>query len=56
MKRYVFEAEAFEDYCNWAIYDIKTFRKIKHLLRDNKRDPYKGIGKQEMLKHELSGY
>lgn len=56
MKRVVFELEAFEDYNNWAIFDIKTFKKISVLIKDIKRDPLKGIGKPELLKHELSGY
>jgi len=55
MKRFVFEAEAFDDYNNWAIYDIKTFKKIRELLKDIKRDPFKGLGKPEPLKHELAG-
>jgi len=55
MKRFVFETEAFDDYNNWAIYDIKTFKKIRELLKDIKRDPFKGLGKPEPLKHELAG-
>lgn len=34
MKRFVFEAEAFDDYNNWVIYDIRTFKKIRELLND----------------------
>jgi toxin YoeB len=56
MKRFVFEAETFNDYNNWAIFDIKTFKKIRELLKDIKRDPFKGLGKPEPLKHELAGY
>jgi len=56
MKRVVFEVEAFEDFNNWAIFDIKTFKKISGLIKDIKRDPFTGIGKPELLKHELSGY
>ena len=55
MKRFVFETEAFDDYNNWAIYDIKTFKKIRELLKDIKRDQFKGLGKPEPLKHELAG-
>jgi len=54
MKRFVFEAETFNDYNNWAIFDIQTFKKIKELLKDIKRDPFKGLGKPEPLKHELA--
>ncbi|NTW34402.1 MAG: Txe/YoeB family addiction module toxin [Bacteroidetes bacterium] len=56
MKKVVFEAEAFDDYNNWAIFDIKTLKKIMELLKDIKRDPFKGLGKPEPLKHELAGY
>jgi toxin YoeB len=56
MKRIVFETLAFEDYCSWAIYNIKTFKKINDLICDIKRDAFKGLGKPEPLKHELAGY
>ena len=56
MKRFVFEKDAFEDYNNWAIFDIKIFKKIQELLKDIKRTPFKGLGKPEALKHELAGY
>ncbi len=55
MKRFIFEAEAFDDYNNWAIFDTRTFKKIKELLKDIKRDPFKGLGKPEALKHDLAG-
>ncbi len=45
MKRFVFEKDAFEDYNNWAIFDIKTFKKIQELLKDIKKSPFKGLGK-----------
>jgi toxin YoeB len=35
---------------------IKTYSKIKTLLKDISRDPFKGLGKPEPLKHELRGY
>ena len=56
MKRVVFEVEAFEDFNNWAIFEIKSFKKITALIKDIKRNPFQGIGKPELLKHELSGY
>lgn len=55
MRKFVFETEAFEDYNNWAIFDIKTFNKIKELLKDIKSDSFKGLVKPEPLKHELAG-
>ena len=56
MIRVIFELEAFEDYNNWAVFDIRTFKKVSGLIKDIKRDPFNGIGKPELLKHELSGY
>jgi toxin YoeB len=36
--------------------DKKIIKKIRALLKDIKRTPYKGLGKPEPLKHNLSGY
>lgn len=51
-----FDSGAFEDYKTWAIEDKKIFIKIGDLIKDITRDPFRGIGKPEPLKHELSGY
>ena len=56
MKQIVFDADAFEDFCNWAVYDKKVFKKILELIKSISRDPYKGIGKPEPLKFNQSGY
>ena len=56
MNKVIFELDAFEDYNNWAIFDIRTFKKITGLIKDIKRDPFKGIGKPELLKYELTGF
>jgi toxin YoeB len=44
-----FTGEAFAAFCEW-------FQKIKDLISAASRDPFKGIGKPEPLKHDLSGY
>lgn len=36
MKSFNFDTDAFEDFCNWAIYDKKVFRKIVELLKSIK--------------------
>ena len=36
--------------------DRKTLKRINDLLRDIERDPFNGIGKPEILKHEWKGY
>jgi len=56
MNNFIFEADALEDYSNWAIVNIKMFKRITDLLKDIKRSPYKGIGKPEPLKHKRTGY
>jgi toxin YoeB len=47
--------ESWEDYLHWQQYDRKTVKKINHLIKDIKREPYDGIGKPEPLKYELAG-
>jgi len=54
--RLVFSDEAWEDYLNWQEDDPATLRKVNALLKDAKRDPFKGIGKPEPLRGALSGW
>ena len=56
MRRIVFEANAFEDFANWALLDKKVLVKIVALLRNIQRNPFGGLGKPEPLRHELQGY
>jgi toxin YoeB len=51
-----FHQNAFEEYRQWAREDIQIFAKINSLITDIMRDPIKGLGKPEPLKHELSGF
>lgn len=55
MKRFVFEQSAFDDFCDWSIYDKPRFIKIHELLKAILRDPFKGLGKPEALKGGLKG-
>ncbi|SLM30883.1 toxin of the YoeB-YefM toxin-antitoxin system [Desulfamplus magnetovallimortis] len=49
--------EAWKDYLYWQIQDKKTLKRINKLIEDIKRnDPFKGIGKPEPLKENLSGF
>jgi toxin YoeB len=52
----VFLDTAWFDYVAWADSDIKTFRRINELIRDIERHPFKGLGKPEPLRYNLSGY
>lgn len=49
--------EAWQDYIYWQTQDKKTLKRINKILYDIKRDdPFKGIGKPEPLKENLSGF
>ena len=51
----VFQTQAWEDYQYWLETDSKILQRINELIRDTKRSPFKGIGKPEPLKGDLSG-
>lgn len=51
-----FEKGAFTDFNQWAELDRKVYKRIVALIAETVRDPYRGIGKPEPLRHELSGY
>lgn len=51
-----FTSHAWEDYTYWAENDCKMVKRINKLIDDTMRDPFKGIGKPEPLKGDLSGY
>ena len=53
---YVFSAHAWEDYLHWQHIDKKVLRRINALIKEISRDPFRGTGKPEPLKHALSGY
>lgn len=50
-----FSNQAWEEYNFWLENDEKVFGKIKRLIRDMQREPFRGIGKPEPLKNNLSG-
>ncbi|MBO0716389.1 MAG: Txe/YoeB family addiction module toxin [Rhizobiales bacterium] len=45
-----------EDYLYWQQTDQKILSWINDLIRDISRDPFKGLGKPEPLKHALQGW
>ena len=51
-----FEKNAWEDYLYWQSTDKQILKKINTLVKEISRTPFEGIGKPEMLKHNLSGY
>ena len=56
MRNVVFEANAFQDFVEWARIDRKLYQRIANLIMDTLRTPFSGLGKLEPLKHELRGY
>ncbi|WP_339701378.1 Txe/YoeB family addiction module toxin [Algoriphagus aquimarinus] len=51
----IFSNQAWEDYLYWNTTDKKVFKKINALIKECQRTPFEGIGKPELLKHELAG-
>mgnify|MGYP000446805368 CR=1 FL=1 len=51
-----FTPHAWEDFNYWIETDQAVVEKINLLLKDIKKDPFKGIGKPEPLKFGLKGF
>jgi len=47
---------AWSDYLYWQGQDKRTLHRINQLIVDTRRSPFKGIGKPEPLKANLSGF
>jgi toxin YoeB len=52
----VFSDDAWEEYIYWQETDPHILKRIHQLIKEIMRDPYRGIGKPEPLKHALQGY
>ena len=52
----VWTEDAWQDYLFWQNSDRKVLQSINDLIRDIKRDPFRGLGKPEPLKHALKGW
>jgi toxin YoeB len=52
----VWSENAWDDYLHWQKSDQKILEWINNLIKDIKRDPFKGLGKPEPLKHALQGW
>jgi toxin YoeB len=48
--------EAWEEYLQWQKEDERVLDTINRLVKDIKRNPFKGLGKPEPLKHALQGW
>ena len=51
-----FTETAWRDYLWFQQHNQKLLRRVNDLIRDTQRNPFRGIGKPEPLKGELSGY
>ncbi len=52
----VWAEDAWQDYRHWQKVDTKILVAINDLIKDVKRDPFRGLGKPEPLKHALQGW
>lgn len=52
----IFTPNSWEDYTSWQKEDKKILRKINSLIKEIQRTPFKGKGKPEPLKFDLSGF
>lgn len=50
-----FDGSAFEDLAWWVEKDRAKALRIIKLIKEIQRNPFKGTGRPEQLKHELSG-
>lgn len=55
MRNLEFDLVGLEDLAWWIQQDRKKALRIVNLIKEVLRDPLKGIGKPEPLKHELKG-
>ena len=55
MRSLEFDAAAFEDLTWWIEQDRGKALRIVKLIKEVQRDPFRGMGKPEPLKHELAG-
>ncbi len=52
----VFSAKAWEEYLYWQSTDAKQLQRINQLLKKIVREPFRGIGKPEPLRHAFQGW
>ena len=52
----VFSDQAWEDYQHWVATNEKIRDRVNELIKQCKRTPFKGTGKPEPLKGDLTGW
>ena len=56
MRNVAFSPVAFQEYNEWFETNSTLVKRIKTLIRDIDRDPFKGIGKPEPLRGNWNGF
>lgn len=56
MRNVQFQEKAYQEFIEWSENDKDMFLKIDRLIRDISRNPFKGLGKPEPLKHQYKGF
>ena len=54
--RVLFDPEAWEEYVAWQEEDRKIVRRINALIKECRRDPFRGTGKPEPLTGNYAGF
>jgi toxin YoeB len=54
--RVVFDPEAWTEYLGWQREDMRVLEKLNGLIEECRRDPFRGTGKPEPLRKNLSGW
>ncbi len=54
--RVIFDPEAWTDYLAWQREDVRVVEKLNGLIEECRRDPFRGTGKPEPLRKNLSGW
>ena len=52
----IFSDAAWQDYHHWRNSDAKVFERLNDLIKEIMRTPFRGTGKPEPLKGDLSGW
>ncbi|MFN3435226.1 MAG: Txe/YoeB family addiction module toxin [Sphingomonas sp.] len=52
----VFDPEAWTEYLAWQREDMRVLEKLNGLIEECRRDPFRGTGKPEPLRRNLSGW
>ena len=52
----IFDPEAWLEYLAWQREDVRALEKLNTLIEECRRDPFRGTGKPEPLRQNLTGW